>query len=157
MWVKNASKDTSFRSAAGRATAAIGIRTFANFASWTFFSMTRLEPFSFTTRSSLGRLKAAVCTPRLASPAVKTMSMTRMGARAPRCGLRSEGSMGRWSSRSWSWALKRPSRAVKASSRRPTKASKAALALNQPSSYVSYGPIVGSIAASSSIQATSLA
>ena len=36
-----------------------------NFASCTFFSITRLVPFSLTTRSSFGRLKAAVCTPRL--------------------------------------------------------------------------------------------
>ena len=107
MWVKKASKETSLRSAAGRATPAMGTSTFSNLASWTFLSITRLLPFSFTTRSSLGRLKAAVCTPRLASPEVKTMSMTRMGASAPSFGLRSAGSMGRWFSMSCSSAPKR--------------------------------------------------
>ena len=44
-------------------TLAIGTSTVWNFASWMFFSITRFEPFSCTTRSSLGRLYAAVCTP----------------------------------------------------------------------------------------------
>ena len=44
----------------------------SNFASCTFFSMTRLLPFSAVTRSSLGRLKAAVCTPARASPPMTT-------------------------------------------------------------------------------------
>ena len=79
------------RSAAARATCAMGSSTLSNFASCTFFSITRLVPFSFTTRSSLGRLKAAVCTPRLASPAVKTTLTTRMGASAPSFGLRMRG------------------------------------------------------------------
>ena len=42
---------------------AIGMSVLANFASCTFFSMTRFEPFSRVTRSSFGKLKAAVCTP----------------------------------------------------------------------------------------------
>ena len=47
----------------------IGVSVLANFASCTFLSITRLVPFSRTTRSSFGRLKAAVWTPRLPSPA----------------------------------------------------------------------------------------
>ena len=66
----------------------IGLSTWRNFASWTFFSITRLEPWSRITRSSFGRLNAAVCTPLLASPAVKTTLTTRIGARAPSSGSR---------------------------------------------------------------------
>ena len=50
--------------------------------------MTRLAPFSAMMRSSFGRLKAAVCTPRLPSPDEKTMLTTRIGARPPSFGLR---------------------------------------------------------------------
>ena len=42
-------------------------------------SSTRFEPFSATTRSSFGRLNAAVCTPWLPSPAANTTLTTRMG------------------------------------------------------------------------------
>ena len=70
------------------ATAEIGTSTFWNFASCTFFSITRFEPFSVMTRSSFGRLNAAVCTPRLPSPPVKTTLTTRIGASAPSFGLR---------------------------------------------------------------------
>ena len=66
-----------------------------NFASCTFLSITRLVPFSLTTRSSLGRLKAAVWTPRLPSPAAKISLTTRIGAKAPSFGLRYFGSIGR--------------------------------------------------------------
>ena len=54
-----------------------------NLASWLFFSITRFEPFSVITRSSLGRLNAAVWTPRLASPDENTVLTTRMGAMGP--------------------------------------------------------------------------
>ena len=50
--------------------------------------MTRLAPFSRTTRSSFGRLNAAVWTPRLPSPAAKISLTTTMGASAPSFGLR---------------------------------------------------------------------
>ena len=69
MCVKNASNCTRGRSAAASAREAIGCSTRRNFASCVFFSIVRLVPFSSTTRSSLGRLNAAVCTPRLPSPA----------------------------------------------------------------------------------------
>ena len=87
--MKNASNDDVLLVApAGSATFAIGTSTCWNFASCTFFSITRFVPFSLTTRSSFGRLNAAVCTPRLASPAVKTTLTTRIGASAPSFGLR---------------------------------------------------------------------
>ena len=95
MWVKNASKAMPFRSSMGRATRETGTSTFSNFASCVFLSITRLEPFSWTTRSSLGRLKAAVCTPRLPSPEEKMTLTTRIGASAPSLGLRYRGSIGR--------------------------------------------------------------
>ena len=88
MWVKNASNETFRWSAADNATLLIGTRTWLNFASCMFFSMTRLVPFSFTTRSSFGRLNAAVWTPRFPSPAANTTLTTRMGASAPSAGLR---------------------------------------------------------------------
>ena len=56
MWVKNASNDRFFWSAAESATFEIGTSTRLNLASCMFFSITRLVPFSLTTRSSLGRL-----------------------------------------------------------------------------------------------------
>ena len=86
--MKNASNDSVLLIGGRRATLLIGTSTRLNFASCMFFSITRLVPFSLTTRSSFGRLKAAVCTPRLPSPAVKTTLTTRMGASAPSCGLR---------------------------------------------------------------------
>ena len=125
--MKNASNETSVRSVDGNASAAIGVSTRWNFASWTFFSMTRFEPWSRMTRSSLGRLNAAVWTPLLASPAVNTTLTTRMGASAPSSGSRQAGSIGRLSSSSCSSAPNRVSCAVSASSRMVTKASKAAL------------------------------
>ena len=70
MCVKKASNDSALLIARRDSTTfEIGTSVFANFASWTFFSITRLAPFSRITRSSFGRLKAAVCTPRLPSPA----------------------------------------------------------------------------------------
>ena len=72
-----------------------GSSVLANFASCTFFNITRFEPFSFVTRSSLGKLKAAVWTPWLASPAAKISFTTTSGARAPSFGLRYFGSIGR--------------------------------------------------------------
>ena len=93
--MKNASNDDL--RAIGRRRApppAIGTSTFSNFASCTFFSITRFEPFSLITRSSFGRLNAAVCTPRLPSPAAKTTLTTRIGASAPSFGLRYFGSIG---------------------------------------------------------------
>jgi hypothetical protein len=48
---------------------AIGCRMLLNFACMEFLSSTFLAPFSFRTRSSLGRLKAIVWTDFLASPA----------------------------------------------------------------------------------------
>ena len=125
--MKNASKVTSRCSAGRRVTWAMGVSTRRNLASCTFFSMTRFEPFSRTTRSSLGRLNAAVCTPLFASPAVKTTFTTRIGARAPRAGLRNRGSIGRVFSSPWSSAPKRSSVAVSAVSRMVTNASNAAL------------------------------
>ena len=92
--MKNASKETFERSLAGSATAAMGGSTFANLASCTFFSITRFEPFSLMTRSSFGRLNAAVWTPRLPSPALKMTLTTRMGASAPSFGLRYFASIG---------------------------------------------------------------
>ena len=92
--MKKASNDTRFWSAGGSATLAIGSSTVRNFASCTFFSITRLLPFSRITRSSLGRLKAAVCTPRLPSPAVNTTLTTRIGASSPSLALRYFGSIG---------------------------------------------------------------
>ena len=80
---------------AGSATLAMGTSTMRNLASCTFLSITRLLPFSPMTRSSFGRLKAAVCTPRLASPDEKTVFTTRIGASAPSFGLRCFGSIGR--------------------------------------------------------------
>ena len=127
IWVKNASNETSACSAGRSVTCEMGVRTRWNLASWTFFSMTRLEPFSRTTRSSLGRLKAAVWTPRLASPAVKTTLTTRIGASPPRAGFRNRGSIGNPSSSPWRWAPKRSSMAVSAASRMVTNASNAAL------------------------------
>ena len=88
MCVKNASNEIFAWSAAGSAIFEIGSSTILNFASCMFFSMTRLVPFSLTTRSSFGRLKAAVCTPRLPSPAAKTTLTTLIGASAPSFGLR---------------------------------------------------------------------
>ncbi len=40
----------------------MGSSTLSNFACWKFLSIVRFDPFSVTTRSSFGRLKAAVCT-----------------------------------------------------------------------------------------------
>ena len=79
------------------------------------------------TRSSFGRLKAAVCTPRLPSPAAKTTLTTRIGASAPSFGLRSVGSIGRVFSMSCSSAPKLRSFADSASSRTVMNASNAAL------------------------------
>jgi hypothetical protein len=78
-------------------------------------------------------LKAAVVTPRAASPAAKSWFTTRMGASAPRRRFQAS-SMGRWSSTSCSSAESRATLRVSASSRRHTKASKAAFSENQPSS-----------------------
>ncbi len=105
----------------------IGWSTIWNLASWLFFSITRFEPFSVITRSSLGRLKAAVCTPRLASPDENTVLTTRIGASAPSFGLRNFGSIGRLFSISWSSDPKRASFCVSASSRSVMNASNAAL------------------------------
>ena len=98
-----------------------------NLASWLFFSITRLLPFSAITRSSLGRLNAAVCTPRLASPDENTVLTTRIGASAPSFGLRYFGSIGRLFSISCSSAPNRASFFVSASSRIVMNASNAAL------------------------------
>ena len=98
MWVKKASKSTFGWSAGASATFEMGTSTFSNFACCAFFSITRLVPFSATTRSSFGRLKAAVCTPLLPSPEEKTTFTTRIGAMPPSFGLRSAGSIGRRSS-----------------------------------------------------------
>ncbi len=125
--MKNASNDTRGRSPGASTTSAIGRRTFRNLASWTFFSMTRFEPISATMRSSFGRLKAAVCTPWLPSPAASTTLTTRMGASSPRRGLRNSSGMGRWSSMSCSSAPNRASLDDSAASRTVTKASNAAL------------------------------
>ena len=86
--MKNASNATLFWSAAARAMREMGTSTLSNLACWLFFSITRLLPFSRITRSSLGRLNAAVCTPRLASPAENTVLTTAIGAIAPSLGLR---------------------------------------------------------------------
>ena len=94
--MKKASKATLPRSAAASATCAMGSSTLSNFACWLFFSITRLLPFSRMTRSSFGRLNAAVCTPRLPSPAEYTVFTTAIGASAPSAGLRYLGSIGRW-------------------------------------------------------------
>ena len=102
MCVKNASNDSAFWSPGASTTFEIGTSVLANFASWTFFSITRLAPFSRITRSSFGRLKAAVCTPRLPSPAAKISLTTTIGASAPSFGLRYFGSIGRWFSMSCS-------------------------------------------------------
>jgi hypothetical protein len=80
-----------------------------------------------------------------------------MGASAPSFGFLSAGSMGSAFSSPCSSPLKVCSFFVSVSSRSVMKASKPALKLNHSSSYTSYGPIVGSIDASSSIHATSLA
>ena len=125
--MKNASKETSARSAADSATVEMGVNTVSNLASCTFFSITRLAPFSRTTRSSFGRLNAAVCTPRFASPAANTTFTTRIGASAPSVGFRYRGSIGSASSRPCSWSPNRATVAVPASLRTVTKASKAAL------------------------------
>ena len=95
MCVKNASNAMLPWSPDASATFEIGTSTLSNFACWLFFSITRLLPFSRITRSSLGRLKAAVCTPRLPSPAENTVLTTAIGARAPSFGLRYFGSIGR--------------------------------------------------------------
>ena len=105
-----------------------------NLASCTFFSITRLVPFSFTTRSSFGRLNAAVCTPRLASPAVKTTLTTLIGASAPSLGFRSAGSIGSAFSSPCSSAPNTCSFFDSASSRIVMNASNAALKLNHSSS-----------------------
>ena len=55
---------------------AMGSRICLNLASATFLSSTSLKPFFLRTTSSLGRLKARVCTPALVSPAVKSSSTT---------------------------------------------------------------------------------
>ena len=55
--MKKASNETFAWSAAGSATFEIGRSTILNFASCTFFSITRLVPFSFTTRSSFGQVE----------------------------------------------------------------------------------------------------
>ena len=83
MCVKNASNAMLPWSPDASATFEIGTSTLSNFACWLFFSITRLLPFSRITRSSLGRLNAAVCTPRLASPAENTVLTTAIGASAP--------------------------------------------------------------------------
>ena len=106
----------TFWSSGDRTTFAIGTSVLANFASCTFLSMTRFEPFSRVTRSSLGKLKAAVWTPWLASPAQKISSTTTIGERAPIFGLRYFGSIGRWFSMSWSWPENFSSFALSASS-----------------------------------------
>ena len=127
MWVKKASKSTVGWSAGVRATFEMGRRTFSNFARCVFFSITRLLPFSATTLSSFGRLKAAVCTPLLPCPDEKTTSTTRIGAMPPSFGLRSAGSIGSRSSSHCSSEEKRASFADSFSSRTVMKASKAAL------------------------------
>ena len=132
--MKNGSNATAARSALPSATSAMGRSTFANFASWTFFSMTRFEPLSRTIRSSFGRLNAAVWTPFAASPAARSSFTTRMGAIAPSFGFFIAASMGSASSIPCSSAAKRWSFAVSASSRTAMNASNAAFALNQPSS-----------------------
>ncbi len=134
MCVKNASKRTARRSRAPSATWAIGMRTLSNLACWTFFSITRFELFSRITRSSFGRLKAAVWTPTLPSPAANTRFTTRIGASAPMRGLRNAGSMGSESSSAWSRDPNTSSFRVSASSRRAMKASNAALYPNHSSS-----------------------
>ena len=93
--MKNASKATLPWSPDASATFEIGTSTLSNFACWLFFSMIRLLPFSRITRSSLGRLNAAVWTPRLPSPAENTVLTTAIGASAPSLGLRYFGSIGR--------------------------------------------------------------
>ena len=65
------------------------------FADWTLRSITRFDPFSLITRSSFGRLYAAVCTPRLPSPLAKTSFTTRIGASAPSDGFLNAASIGR--------------------------------------------------------------
>ena len=95
MCVKNASNAMFPWSVAASAIFEIGVSTLSNLACWLFFSITRLLPFSRITRSSLGRLNAAVCTPRLASPAENTVLTTAMGARVPSRWLRYFGSIGR--------------------------------------------------------------
>ena len=125
--MKKASKSRFCWSAGASAIREIGTSTVSNFARCVFFSITRLLPFSATTRSSFGRLYAAVCTPRLPSPAEKTTSTTRIGASAPSFGLRSAGSIGSRSSSHCSSEESRASFAVSASSRSVTNASKAAL------------------------------
>ncbi|MNY77791.1 hypothetical protein D3C86_2178170 [compost metagenome] len=56
MWVKKESKSTSFWSAGFSTSFEIGVSVDLNFASWTFFSITRLEPRWLMMRSSFGRL-----------------------------------------------------------------------------------------------------
>ena len=96
--------------------------------------ITRFEPISFTMRSSFGRLYAAVCTPRLPSPAANTTLTTRIGAMPPSFFRRYRGSIGSRSSSPCNSLLKRVSFAVSASSRTVMKASKAALKLNHSTS-----------------------
>ncbi len=109
----------------------------SNFARCTFFSIVRLLPTCLMMRSSFGRLKAAVVTALLASPAASSWLTTRIGAAAPSFGLRSFASIGRLFSISCSSPASLASFAVSASSRTQMNASNAAFAPNQPSSYVS--------------------
>ena len=74
-------------------------------------------PSRASTRSSFGRLNAAVCTPRFASPAAKIALTTRIGASAPSFGFRSSGSIGRWFSISCS-SRRRIARACRSRPRR---------------------------------------
>jgi hypothetical protein len=70
VWLKKASNESAGSWSGASTRSAIGLPATSYFAWMTFFSITFFEPFAWRTRSSLGRLNAAVWTPARVSPAV---------------------------------------------------------------------------------------
>ena len=98
-----------------------------NFASMTFFNSTFLDPLASRTFSSFGRLKADVCTPRRASPAVNASWTTRIGDSNFRLKFFCASGIGRLRSMSGRCCAYTARRALSALSRTVTKDSNAAL------------------------------
>ncbi len=84
---------------------AIGTRIWSYLARMTLRSRTFFEPLASRTRSSLGRLKAMVCTPARLSPEVKTGSTTRIGLSLPRFRFLCSSGIGRFCSSQGSRSL----------------------------------------------------
>ena len=85
--MKKASKATFAWSADASTTFEIGIERLRELGVLDVLEHDALGALSRTTRSSFGRLNAAVWTPRLPSPAAKTSLTTTIGASAPSFGI----------------------------------------------------------------------